>query len=68
MEWITRAIRQDPKPEYLSSLGNTLQRQGRHEDALKTFDKAVQLRPDDAELWKDLGDVLVELRRRPRRC
>ena len=44
LEWLTRAIRQDPRPEYLASLGNTLQRQGRHEDALKAFDKAVQLR------------------------
>src|ERR1700744_1370302 len=47
LEWLTRAIRQDPRPEYLASLGNALQRQGRYEDALKAFDKAVQLRPDD---------------------
>ena len=63
LEWITRAIRQDPKPEYLASLGNTLQRQGRHEDALKTFDKAVQLAPGDADLWRDLGAGLAELQR-----
>src|ERR1700722_16307662 len=30
-EWIIRAIRQDPKPEFLSSLGTTLQQQGKHE-------------------------------------
>lgn len=64
LEWLTRAIRQDPKPEYLASLGNTLQRQGRHEEALKAFDKAVQLRPDDADRWKDLGGGLAELQRR----
>lgn len=63
LEWLTRAIRRDPRPEYLASLGNTLQRQGRHEDALKAFDKAVQLAPGDAELWKDLGGGLAELRR-----
>jgi tetratricopeptide (TPR) repeat protein len=63
LEWLTRAIRQDPKPEYLASLGSTLQRQGRHEDALKAFDKAVQLAPDDADLWKDLGGGLAELKR-----
>src|SRR6185437_15698292 len=63
LEWLTRAIRQDPRPEYLASLGSTLQRQGRHDDALKAFDKAVQLRPDDADLWKDLGGGLAELRR-----
>jgi tetratricopeptide (TPR) repeat protein len=63
LEWLTRAIRQDPRPEYLASLGSTLQRQGRHDDALKAFDKAVQLAPGDADLWKDLGGGLAELRR-----
>jgi len=63
VEWIARAIRQNPKPEYLLSLGTTLRCQGRLEEALKTFDKAVQLKPDDAELWKNLGDVFIELER-----
>jgi tetratricopeptide (TPR) repeat protein len=63
LEWITRAIRLDPKPQYLASLGNTLQRQGRHDDAVKAFDKAVQLKPDDADLWKDLGGALAEFKR-----
>ena len=35
VEWIARAIRQDPKPEYLASLGTALQQQGRHEEALQ---------------------------------
>jgi len=63
LEWIARAIAQDAKPEYLASLGSTLQQLGRREDALKAFDKAVQLRPDDAALWKQLGDILLELER-----
>ena len=63
MEWIARAIRQDPRPEYLASLGTTLQQQERYEEALKALDKAVQLRPDDAELWRHLGDILVQLTR-----
>jgi tetratricopeptide (TPR) repeat protein len=57
-----RGIRQDPKPEYLSSFGTALQRQGRHEEALKAFDKAVQLKPG-AGLWTNLGHILVDLRR-----
>jgi tetratricopeptide (TPR) repeat protein len=61
--WLARAIRQDPQPLYLSSLGRALHGQGRHEEALKTFDKAVQLKPDDAELWINLGNVLVDLDR-----
>ena len=63
VEWISRAIRQDPKPEYLSSLGKTLQQHGRYEEALKAHDKAVRLKPDDAELWKNLGDILFQLQR-----
>jgi tetratricopeptide (TPR) repeat protein len=46
VEWIANAIRLEPKPKYLSSLGMTLLRQGRHEDAIKVFDKAVQLEPE----------------------
>jgi tetratricopeptide (TPR) repeat protein len=63
VEWLARAIRQAPRPEYLFSLGTTLQQQGRLEEALKSFDKAVQLKPDDAELWTSLGNVLMELNR-----
>jgi tetratricopeptide (TPR) repeat protein len=63
VEWIARAIRKDPNPLYIASLGTTLWQQGRREEALKAFDKAVQLKPDDAELWKNLGNILVELER-----
>jgi tetratricopeptide (TPR) repeat protein len=63
VEWTARAIRQTPKAEYLSTLGTALQRQGRHDEALKAFDKAVQLAPDDFQQWRNLGDVLIELRR-----
>jgi len=60
VEWLSRAIRLDPKPVYLTSLGTALLAQARFEDALQVFDKAVQLKPDDAELWKILGLALVE--------
>jgi tetratricopeptide (TPR) repeat protein len=60
VEWISRAIRRDPKPAYLTSLGTTLLNQGRREEALQVFDKAVQLKPDDADLWRDVGNVLIE--------
>jgi tetratricopeptide (TPR) repeat protein len=63
VESMARAIRQDAKPEYLASLGTALRRQGRHEDALKAFDKAAQLKPGDAGLWHNLGDVLIALKR-----
>ena len=63
VEWMARAIRQDPKPQYLSSLGTALQGQGRHEEALKAFDKAVQLQPEEAGLWAGMGHILVDLQR-----
>jgi tetratricopeptide (TPR) repeat protein len=63
LAWISRAIRREPKTEYLTSLGNTLLQQGRREDALATFDKAVQLSPNDADVWRNLGNVLAEMGR-----
>ena len=63
MAWIVRAIRQQPRADYLSSLATALQRLGRHQEALKALDKAVQLTPEDAELWIHLGNVLAELER-----
>src|SRR3984885_11319284 len=63
LEWTARAIAQEPKPDYIASLATTLLKQGRREEALKAFDKAVQLKPDDADLWRQIGDVLLELQR-----
>jgi tetratricopeptide (TPR) repeat protein len=63
VEWIARAIGQQPKAEYLSSLGQALQRAGRLDEAAKAFDKAVQLAPDDAAHWIRLGEVLTECAR-----
>ena len=63
VDWISRAIRREPKPVYLTSLGTCLSKQGQREEALQVFDKAVQLKPDDANLWRDLGNALGELGR-----
>jgi len=60
VEWASRAIRKHPDPAYLTTLGTALRGQGRRDEALQVFDKAVQLRPDDAELWSVLGNALVE--------
>jgi Flp pilus assembly protein TadD len=59
VEWATRAIRRDPRPDYLTTLGTALLNAGRHGEAVNVFDKAVQLKPDDAGLWSDLGDALI---------
>lgn len=63
VQWISRAIRREPRPAFLTSLGTMLLNQGRREDALQVFDKAVQLAPDDADLWRDLANALVALER-----
>jgi tetratricopeptide (TPR) repeat protein len=62
VDWIARAMRRDPQPRYLLSLGIVLRRQERLEEALKTFDKVVQLKPDATEAWKHLGGILVDLK------
>jgi tetratricopeptide (TPR) repeat protein len=63
LEWISRAIRQEPKAVYLTNLGATLVNLGRGDEALKAYDKAVQLKPLDADLWRNLGNVLIEVNR-----
>jgi tetratricopeptide (TPR) repeat protein len=64
VQWISRAIAQDPRPEFLFSLGTALRHQKRYQEAVRVFDKAVQLRPDKAELWTGLGKALLDLERR----
>jgi tetratricopeptide (TPR) repeat protein len=64
VEWIGRAIRQDPKPDYLSNLGISLKQSGRLDEALQVFDKAIQLKPDDPQAWLRLANVLVGLGRK----
>jgi len=63
VDWIARAIQREPKLIFLTSLGTCLSKQGRREEALQVFDKAIQLKPDDANLWRDLGNALAELGR-----
>jgi tetratricopeptide (TPR) repeat protein len=63
IEWVANAVRIDPKAEHVSALGMMLHRSGKLEEALKAYDKAISLQPENAELWKNLATVLVELHR-----
>jgi tetratricopeptide (TPR) repeat protein len=63
VEWAARAIRIDPRADYISTLGMALLGAGRLEEALKAFDKAVSLEPADAAHWKNLGAALIDLDR-----
>ena len=61
IEWVTRAVRIAPRAEYVSTLGTVLQRSGRPGEALKAFEKAIAIAPENAELWKNFGAVLIDL-------
>jgi len=63
VEWLFRAIRREPKPLYLTTLGTALLQQGRGADALKAFENAIEIEPDSAQLRCNLGLALAELRR-----
>ncbi|HLG83344.1 MAG TPA: tetratricopeptide repeat-containing glycosyltransferase family protein [Bradyrhizobium sp.] len=60
VEWASRALRIDAKPAYLTTLGTALLNLGRRDDAVRVFDAAVQLKPDDAGLWSNLANALIE--------
>jgi tetratricopeptide (TPR) repeat protein len=60
VEWISRAIRREPKSAYLADLSDALAKQGRIDEAVKAADKAVQLTPNDADLWRRVGNVLID--------
>jgi tetratricopeptide (TPR) repeat protein len=59
VEWISRAIRITPKPEFLSTLGFALGSLGRHDDVLAVLDQALQLKPGDAQLWWQKGNAFL---------
>ena len=63
IEWFSRAVQRDPKPLYLLSLGNTLRRQGRLEEAFKALDRAVEIDIESVEAWKALAGLLADLKR-----
>jgi tetratricopeptide (TPR) repeat protein len=60
-EWASRALAQSAKPDYFLTLGTIRRRQGQLEEALKAFDRAVQLDQQNGESWKNFGNVLVDL-------
>jgi tetratricopeptide (TPR) repeat protein len=61
VEWLTRAMAAASSADVASSLGAALQRMGRFEEALQAFDKAIQLKPDDPQGWKNFANLLFDL-------
>ncbi|HKI20315.1 MAG TPA: tetratricopeptide repeat protein, partial [Isosphaeraceae bacterium] len=52
----------DHRFEAFSALGQVYQRQGRTDDAVKQFTRAIQLRPNWAPLYRGRADVLLGLK------
>jgi tetratricopeptide (TPR) repeat protein len=65
-EWARRAVAQDPKPQYLFTLGSVLRQQKQFEDALAAFEQAARLKPEAVELWRAVANVMVDLNRTDR--
>ncbi len=63
IEWIARANLEDPKTDYLYSVGIALEQQGLHNEAFKAFDRAVQIKPSDIEFRLAHGKALEQLGR-----
>jgi tetratricopeptide (TPR) repeat protein len=61
--WASLAIKTEPRPDYLSTLGAALSALGRRDEAIQAFDKAVQLKPDESGLWRQMGAALVDAER-----
>lgn len=55
----------DDDVENLITQGNALRTQGRHEEALATFQQAMQRNPQSAPAWFHLGFMFAELARYP---
>jgi tetratricopeptide (TPR) repeat protein len=63
IDWHTRAIQKEPKAEYITCLGMALQGAGLHDEAVKAFDQALKLAPDNAEIWTGVGNALKQVGR-----
>lgn len=60
VELINRAINQNSHPVYYSNLGVTLNQQGKLEEAIAAYHKAIRIKPDFAEAYSNLGNSLNE--------
>jgi tetratricopeptide (TPR) repeat protein/predicted Ser/Thr protein kinase len=60
-EALQRAIAIQPTGSIYSNLGTTLFFQGRYQDAVAAFEKAVGMLPNDPLLWGNLGDAYANV-------
>jgi len=63
VQWLSRAIRQTPSTNYLSTLGIALKQMGRLDDALLSFQHVLKLDPRHFEAAYQRGVLLHRLER-----
>src|SRR5262249_15490354 len=63
VDWFACAVHREEKSTYLVSLGNTLKRQGRLDDAFLALDKAVERDVDSPTAWRAIAQLLADLNR-----
>jgi tetratricopeptide (TPR) repeat protein len=64
IEWFAQAIRQDQTvPDYFFNLANALEQQGCVDEAIKSLDRGLVLRPNSAGAWYNLGRLLQQQKR-----
>ena len=53
--YLQKSLESGHNPIYFSNYGMFLSRQGKHSEAIKQYKKAVEIQPDYAEAWFNLG-------------
>jgi tetratricopeptide (TPR) repeat protein len=53
--YLQKSLKSGQNPIYFSNYGMFLSRQNKHSDAIKQYKKAVEIQPDYAEAWFNLG-------------
>lgn len=57
---LARAAREHPSPLLYKALGRRLMQEKRYEEALKSFQKALELKPDDQETLSTIGLLSIQ--------
>jgi predicted O-linked N-acetylglucosamine transferase (SPINDLY family) len=55
-----RALQLENRPQFHANLGLLYKKQNRLPEAITAFRQSLALRPDDTEVWCELGDVLQD--------
>jgi tetratricopeptide (TPR) repeat protein len=64
IEWFAQAIRQDPTvSDYFFNLARALEQQGRVDDAVKSLDRGLALKPGSVGEWLSLSRLLQQQKR-----